>query len=125
MAEDKLPTPEEQARPDYVAPLELGAQQANYDHPAAHTAPDGQLVREEANPVPGPDSVTGPDKEHKEFVVTGDVHPEDWMTGEGSGEYAGDRAKSSSSSDASNATPSQQAGDTTSPERKVRAADKR
>jgi hypothetical protein len=122
--ENGVPSLEEQSRPDYVAPLELGAQQANYDHPAANTAPDGQLVREEANPVPGPDSVTGPAKETKEFVVAGPLHPDEYMTGEGSGTYDGDGLGLGPAPEKGNASSSDKAGDTSSPERKTRAADK-
>lgn len=110
------PTPDELRDPNYVADLDLGAQQHEYDHPAAHSDSSGKLVREEANVNPGPGSVTGPDKANKEFTVTGALDPRLVTSGEGSAAYAGDTPESDQKATGET--------DSTSPERKSRYGDK-
>jgi len=66
----EYPTPEQLADPNYVWPAEYGAPQDRGEPVPA------------ANPSPGPDSVTEPAPETKEFHVVS-VPPSEWMPSSG------------------------------------------
>jgi hypothetical protein len=95
------PTPEQLSDPNFVWPLEYAAPQDRGEPVPA------------ANPAPGPDSVTEPAPETKDFSTAADVPPSEWMASSGDkDENGGEPAGGLAASSGSGSTPAVQESDT-------------